>query len=350
MILKVGTVVVVFVAVVIALALTISPEEPEFVGFTEDDAKGSIRFLGGDGTTSLTGYMHLPDRQNPTTETPVIVLAQGLGLVQGSGLAPFVDAFQSAGFAVFTFDYATFGVSDGFPRHQIHPTRHVSDIQAAIAMIKEKGKSDFNVDVTNIGLWGTSLGGGHVLCVASENDPSIRAVVSQIPHVGSDLEFVLGALIRAPRNACMAIIMFQLGLLKWSLLWIMQGKTAYFPIVGLPGSAALMQNPGDVQGYNLLAPDAGQYGWENAATTDSGLHLATYRPMDVVASIQSPVLLIAAEKDTLCPAKSVQQAQERIQGAELLLMPNVGHFDVYQGKALETMLAAEVDFFRRHML
>jgi fermentation-respiration switch protein FrsA (DUF1100 family) len=45
------------------------------------------------------------------------------------------------------------------------------------------------------------------------------------------------------------------------------------------------------------------------------------------------------------PAKFVQQAKE------LLVMPDVGHFDIYQGKALlETMLAAEVDFFKKHML
>jgi pimeloyl-ACP methyl ester carboxylesterase len=348
-----GTVIVAVLAVVLFFALnTISPEKPQFVASTEDATKGLVRFLGGDGTTSLTGYMHLPNLQDSTTETPVIVLAQGMGLVQGSGLTPFVEAFQSAGFAVFTFDYATFGASDGFPRHQVHPNRHVSDIQAAIAMIKEKGKKDFHVDVKNIGLWGTSLGGGHVLRVASENDPSIKAVVSQVPHVASGLESILGSLIRTPRNACMGIIKFALGLVKWLLVWSENkpGKSAYFPLVGQPGSAAMMQNPGDEQGYSYLVRDAGEYGWKNAATTDSGIHVLTYRPMNVVASIKSPVLLVAAEKDTLCPAKFVQQAKERIQGAELLVLPNVGHFDVYQGAALETMLAAEVDFFKKHML
>jgi dienelactone hydrolase len=345
-----GTVVVVVVVVVVVIVfgLMISSEEPEFVASIKDDTKGSIHFLDRDGTTSLTGYMYLPSLQNPATGTPVIVLSHCLGLVQGSGLTPFVDAFQSAGFAIFTFDYAMFSVSDGFPCHQIHPTWHISEIQAAITMIKEKGKSDFNVDVTNIGLWGTSLGGGHFLHMASKNDPSIQAIVSQVPHVASGLESVLGLLIRMPRNACMEIIMFALGLIKWSLLWSMQGKAAYFPIVELP---AMIQNPANFQGYVFLAHDVGQYGWENAAMTSSVLHVMTYCPINVIASIQSfPVLLFAAEKDILCPTKFIQQAQGQIEGAELLVMPNVGYCDVYQGKALETMLAAEVDFFKKHML
>lgn len=39
------------------------------------------------------------------------------------------------------------------------------------------------INAEKIGLWGSSLGGGHVISVASE-DPKIAAVVSQIPFNG----------------------------------------------------------------------------------------------------------------------------------------------------------------------
>jgi pimeloyl-ACP methyl ester carboxylesterase len=62
------------------------------------------------------------------------------------------------------------------------------------------------------------------------------------------------------------------------------------------------------------------------------------------------VLLIAAEKDTLCPAKYVQQAQQLIKGAAFFMVPNAGHFDVYKGKELQEMLTAQVGFFKKHLL
>jgi pimeloyl-ACP methyl ester carboxylesterase len=209
---------------------------------------------------------------------------------------------------------------------------------------KEQTSKDGIIDATKIGLWGTSLGGGHVLKVASENnnDPSIRAVVSQVPHLASGFEsVVLGSLSRAPMVSLQGLGMFVLGLFKWSLFRIM-GKTAYYPIVRQQGSAAMLQDPGDEEGYlvGLLAsPPKNDNGWKNAATTVSGLYIVfAYHPLNIVTSIDAPVLLIAAEEDKLCPAKYVQQAKQLIKGAEFFMVPNTGHFDVYKGKKLQEML------------
>ena len=68
-----------------------------------------------------------------------------------------------------------------------------------------------------------------------------------------------------------------------------------------------------------------------------------------MSSITVPTLLIAAERDTLCPAKYIKQAKEKIQNAELLFLPDVGHFDVYVGKELDTVLSAQVDFFKKYL-
>jgi pimeloyl-ACP methyl ester carboxylesterase len=339
-------------ATFIAFALTISPEEPEYIPYkVVDNGEDTVRFLGGDGETLLTGYWHLPTNSNATNrdESPVILLAHGLGLVQGKSLHPFVEAFHSVGYAVVTFDYATFGKSDGFPRHQIHPESHIADIHAALAMIDKEGKNR-GADVTKIALWGFSLGGGHVLMAAAAAGPSVRAVVAQVPHIASGFETVLGTLISEPVFAAKAIAMFLLGLTKLAI-WKAMNQQAYYPIVGPPGSAAFMQNPGDDEGYlGVLNPGAEiGSGWKNAATTESGLHLMFYRPLSTVENIELPVLLVAAEHDSLCPPKYIQAAKERIPKSEILTLRGVGHFDIYHGDALSEMLSRQIKFFQTHL-
>jgi pimeloyl-ACP methyl ester carboxylesterase len=131
----------------------------------------------------------------------------------------------------------------------------------------------------------------------------------------------------------------------------LRGTTMYVPLHGLPGSAALMQNPGDDKGYaSLTPPKGGDYGWRNAATVGSGLSLLIYRPINTVSDISVPTFLIAAADDTLCPAANIKKAASMIDGAELMLLPNVGHFDVYTGELLQTILAATVSFFQKHLI
>jgi len=352
-----------FLAVVVAFALTllISPEEPDYIAYhtgNNNNNKNAVRFVGGDHKTMLTGFWYFPNSNNNNANTttggyPVILLAHGMGLIQGKSLNSFVDAFQSAGYAVVTFDYATFGKSEGFPRHQICPQSHVADVQAALSMIQKEGKKRGNViDGTRIGLWGTSLGGGHVLmaAAAATADSSVRAVVSQVPALASGFESVLGSLINTPVESTKGVVMVTLGLMKYYIYWRMSHKITYFPIVGPPGSAALLQNPGDEQGYlGILNPAADDTGWKNAATTNSALHLMFSRPLNTVANITVPVLLIAAEQDTLCPATYIQVAKERIPNAEIIIIPSAGHFDVYTGDELQIMLSAQVKFFNLHL-
>ncbi|CAJ1966763.1 unnamed protein product [Cylindrotheca closterium] len=346
------TLITAFLAALIAIAFTIAPEKPDFIPFSDNndaESETTVRFVGGDNNTMLTGHWNLPSKSDGEAP-PVILLAHGLGLIQGKSLSPFVSAFQEAGYAVVTFDYATFGQSDGLPRHQIHPTNHVADIQAAIAMINEEGTKR-GVDASRIGLWGTSLGGGHVLMAAINSDPSIRAVISQVPHIASALETIIVGMMNLPVTTGKSVVKYLAGLLKWSVSKVVLRKESYFPIVGEPGSAALMQNPGDTAGYLGILNPGGEVsgGWKNAATTESGMHILFYRPLSSLSRVNLPVLLIAVENDTLCPAKFVQAAKERIKNAELFVFPNLGHFDIYDGEPLKTMLSKQIDFFNKYL-
>jgi hypothetical protein len=119
-----------------------APGEPEWIYDPPSAKADQVRFLGCDGSTWLTGRFHRPimstgqdvDVEDPQ-KTPSVSHYRSrtrTWFVPRKQMEPFDEAFTPAGFSAFTFvDYATFGASEGLPRHQVHPNRHVADFQAA---------------------------------------------------------------------------------------------------------------------------------------------------------------------------------------------------------------------------
>lgn len=104
-----------------------------------------------------------------------------MGAQKDMGLHQYACAFVSEGLAVLVFDYRTFGGSDGQPRQWVSPSRHVEDWQAAVQYVNQQLKGQ--VDVSRLGLWGSSFAGGHVLATAV-GKPNVLAVVSQVGVFG----------------------------------------------------------------------------------------------------------------------------------------------------------------------
>jgi len=253
------------------------------------------------------------------------------------------------GFSAFTFDYATFGWSAGWPRHQVKPQKHVKDLQAALSYVRTDLANQ--ADASRIGLWGTSMGGGHVLSVAS-GDSDIRAVVANVPHVKSALESIIGTLQREPILTSIGLVKVLGALIKWSISQLLNGTTTYIPLHGQPGSSAMMQNKGDDEGYSSMIHDnARAIGWKNFASVGSVLPSLFYRPINKVHNISSPALLIAAENDTLCSADSAYVAAKQMNPdqTKVVTLHNAGHFDVYDGAHLELSLNETVKFFLQHV-
>lgn len=323
----------------------------------------TFEFDGGrDGSTRLVGKYFLPSSQQRQQSgggreqqlPPAIVMAQGLGLVQDCSLKNFIDAFTAEGMAVFTFDYATFGLSDGLPRHEVDPTTHISDVNAAVEAVRKQ--FTHVVDVHRIALWGNSLGGGHVLSTSLSpgiTKKDIRAVVAQIPFLAQStvMPTVMPAWGQIIAGFAKALLLSVMNQFQSSSIWW------YFPLHGKPGSIAAMQNPGDDEGYARLcaASKSKEMGlWRNAITGLSLPRLLSYRPMNLISQRQNtkeqpPVLLVGAENDTLCLATYVEAAAKQIHGSELFILQDVGHFDIFGGEALEKVLQREVLFLRTHL-
>ena len=308
-------------------------------------------FSGGDGLTRLVGRLHLPEtspmdqhlEEEDAPRPPIIVMAHGLGLVQDAKLDIFVQEYTKEGIAVMTFDYATFGWSEGWPRHQVIPRQHVNDWKAALEHVRTRLQN--KVDTQRIAVWGISLSGGHVLRLAA-TDPDIIAVVSIVPHIKSGLEGVIGTIRNDPLPALIGLAKVGAALLKWVMIELLgvflpEYGEAYVPLHGSPGSAAVMQNPGDDEGFSRLVqnlPESLQ--WKNRASVASILPLLSNRPFNVVDQISCSTLHMAASLDTLCPAEAVEAATNRMDRNKTrhIILEGASHFDVYEGQFLQRVL------------
>src|SRR5215211_8988634 len=109
---------------------------------------------------------------------PAVVLVHGLGATHEMMLPQYEQHFASAGITTLAFDYRHTGASEGRPRQRISMRRQQRDVEAALAFLA----SHPDVDARRIALWGTSLGGMHVVRVAATHDELAAAVV-QCPIV-----------------------------------------------------------------------------------------------------------------------------------------------------------------------
>ncbi len=141
-------------------------------GFTTDQVS-----FDSEGIT-CAGVLYRPDGHEPPV--PCVVMAHGFSGTMDWIVPDFAARFASGGLAVLIFDYRHLGASGGQPRQLISTRRQLADLRRAVQFARSRD----GVDPRRIALWGTSLGGHHVIAHAVD-DPQIAAVVANVP--GLDL-------------------------------------------------------------------------------------------------------------------------------------------------------------------
>lgn len=282
----------------------------------------------------VDGDLVRADLYRPEGESrpPVVIMGHGFGAERRFRLPAFAERLCMAGLAVLLFDYRGFGDSEGTPRGLVDPWRHLADFAAAVRYAQGlKG-----VDGARAVLWGTSFSGGHALVTAARL-PGIAAVVAQVPHVdglASALRYPLRLLPGATWQALRDLTAAALG-----------GEPVRVPIVGRAGVRCLAA-PDCYDGYLRLIPPGAV--WQETVPARILLTLLAYRPVRVVRRIQAPVLIIAAERDSLIPLTATRKTAARIARCQLEILP-VGHFDLYEGPWFERSIALQIAFLRQHL-
>ena len=279
------------------------------------------------------GTLYLPDG---ILRPPVIVMGHGFGAERSWTLPSFAERFSQAGFASFLFDYRGFGESDGEPRRIVSPRRHIEDFETAVEHVRIFSE----IDPQRLTLWGTSLGGGHVLTMASRG-VRCAAVIAHVPHV--DAMASLAGDASGPAH-----------LLKLTAAGVRDALRAatfrdpyYVPTVGRPGELAIMNTEDAWDGVMSLLPPGAPF--DNRCAARIALTFPFYRPIREVSKITVPTLLVGATEDVLIPIEAVRKAANLIPSGRLVEL-ECSHFAPYTGDWFNRSVAAQVTFLDEALL
>ena len=232
-----------------------------------------IRFDSG-GVTCV-GYVYPPVRGGGLV--PCVVVGTGFSGTQDTpSIQAAAQAFAEAGFAALTFDYRHFGESDGAPRQLVRIKDQQEDFHAAIRC----ARSHAGIDPERVALWGTSLGGGHVIAVAAD-DPRIAAVVAQVPFNGFP---------KRVEGRTVAATLRLLGAMVTDAVRGWLGCSPYYiRAVGTTGELAVMASPQAQQAIDAIH----SLQWRNQVAPRALFEMMRYKPGARAHRLGMPVLCVS---------------------------------------------------------
>jgi pimeloyl-ACP methyl ester carboxylesterase len=248
-------------------------------------------------------------------------------------LGQYEQHFAAAGIATLAFDYRHTGQSDGTPRQAIAMRRHRQDVEAAHGFLSGLPA----IDPQRTGLWGTSLGAMHVLRVAATN-PNVAAAVVQCPIVhgpSAALSSGVGHAVRLAPAITSDIARSAVRLPRH-----------YIPIVGQPGSGAVVTVPGAEAGWNGTVSSG--HAFINQITAASALGLAAVSALRAAKNISAPLLVCVSDHETLTDPRLAARAAAAAPRGAALHYPG-DHFEIYHPPLLASLLADQTAFLTRHL-
>lgn len=282
---------------------------------------------GGD---RCAAWLTLPPTPGPL---PAVVLVHGLGATRDMMLPQYEQHFAAAGIAVLSFDYRFTGASGGQPRQRISIPEQCRDVAAAIDFLQRHP----HVDAGRIGLWGTSLGGMNVVRVAG-NRSDIAAAVVQCPithgpaaarsvGIGGALRLTPAIVEDAVRAA------FRRG-------------RRYVPIVGQPGTDAMVTVAGAEDGWRSTVPDGAAF--DNRMTAVDAALLITRSALSHAARVQAPLLVCVCDDETLMDPRYAELVAQRVPRG-IARHYESDHFAIYHPPLVRRVLDDQVSFLKEHL-
>ena len=283
--------------------------------------------------TTCRAWHYVPD--GATAALPCVVMAHGFGGTRDASLEPYALRFAAAGMHVLLFDYRHFGASDGQPRQLLSVKKQLQDYAAAVAF----ARSLRGVDAERVAVWGTSFAGGHALVTAA-TVPGVAAAVCQCPMMDG-LAAVLGIVGYAGAGQVLRLTAHGLR----DALLAPFGRAHCIPIVGPPGSLAVMSSPDAEPGYMALCPP----GFRCEVAARVALAVGLYRPVRYAARARCPVLVQICERDSVAPPAAAEQAVAALGSRGEVQRYPIGHFEPYFGAPFERSVSDQLAFLRRHL-
>ena len=284
--------------------------------------------------TCISGWLYLPE--DIVEPIPCVILSNGFCGTKDAVLEDYALRFANIGVAAITYDYRFFGESGGEPRQLFNGVKQMEDLRAVIDYARNQEKIDEN----RIVLWSTSAAGRYGIIIAAE-DKKIAGVISQCPSLdhGKDdklilkregIGYFLMLFIHAQRDK---------GRSRFGL------STHFIPAVGKPGSFALLNAPGALEGYQSLMSESEHF--INKICGRSMLMMQGPNVTKVAQNVECPVLILVCEKDTTVSPDSYKKVAEILGGKATVIKYPFGHFDIYKGENFDKAIESQLSFLKR---
>ncbi|MCT9710019.1 alpha/beta hydrolase, partial [Escherichia coli] len=186
-----------------------------------------------------------------------------------------------------------------------------------------------------IGLWGTSLGGGHVFSAAAQ-DQRVKCIVSQLAFADGDV-LVTGEMNESERAS------FLSTLNKMAEKKKNTGKEMF---VGV--TRVLSDNESKV----FFEKVKGQYPEMDIKIPFlTVMETLQYKPAESAAKVQCPVLIVIAGQDSVNPPEQGKALYDAVASGtkELYEEADACHYDIYEGAFFERVAAVQTQWFKKHL-
>ncbi|EFO2517740.1 hypothetical protein B6Q94_23740 [Escherichia coli] len=262
---------------------------------------------------------------------PAIILCHGFCGIREILLPQFAEVFTQAGFVTITFDYRGFGDSDG-ERGRLIPEMQIDDIVTVINWAKEQPF----IDKERVGLWGTSLGGGHVFGAAVKGG-GVKCIVSQLAFADGEKNITHHMSSEEKKE-------FISTLEKLDAVKKASGREKFVSITRVLN---------DNESKKFFEENRTQYpDMDIKIPFLTVKEMLDYKPVQYAAQVTCPSLIVVAEKDTVNPKEQGIELYNSVmhEDKQLYFVNNARHYDTYSGEYFNEISAVETEWFKYYLL
>ena len=293
---------------------------------------------------TVAGNLFVPKNLEQRAKIPAIVVGHPMGAVKEQSANVYATKMAEQGFVALSLDLSFWGESDGQPRNAVSPDIYAEDFSAAVDFL---GTQPF-VDRNRIGAIGI-CGSGSFVISAAKIDPRMKAVATvSMYDMGAVNRNGLkhSQTLEQRKNAIAAAA-------EQRYVEFGGGKTLYTS--GSVHELNEKSSPIEREFYDFYRTPRGKYTPKGSTeqltthpTLSSNVKFMNFYPFTDIETISPrPLLFIAGEN-----AHSLEFSEEayRLAGQpkELLIVPDVGHVDLYD--RLDVIPFNKLTaFFRQHL-